>query len=794
MPKKKKKEENTDEAIIQRAVDCLSDYQDRNGDNIMRAEEAIRFRALEQWPDDIRRDRENEHQSGGRRPCPVLDKTNQYVRQIVNEERQNRAAIKIRPVDDDADTKVAEIFTGLIRHIEDASEAIEAYTLAGEQAIDGGYGYFRIIADYCDPMSVDQQDIRIKRIPNRFSVALGPHTEPDGADVKQAVVWEDMVEEDFKTEFPNAEPVSFEASDDNEWIGEDMIRIAEYMEIKQESMTIHLMDTGEVFTDEQLKQTEDPETVAAAMEQGIPIPQSIKSRETMIKTVHWYKLTREQILDQKPLVGTYIPIIKVIGNEICMPDGRIRTSGAIESMMDPQRLHNYAHAGFIEHVALAPRAPWVGAEEAIEGYEDQYASANRLPIAVLPYKHLDEQGNVMPAPQRTSPAGIAPGWQQMLQNTEHGIESAIGMYGPSVGAKSQEKSGVALQEQKVQGMVGNYHFPDNLSRSIQQCGRILLEWIPKYYDTERTARILGEDGDNEFVKLNPNQKQAIMPDKDQMGKETGSIYNLSVGKYDVTVSTGPSYTSKRQEAAEFQLEVIKARPEMLEIMGDKLFRNMDAPGSDDIADRLKTLLPPQIQEMEASKEQGPVDPQIRMMQQQIQQAQEEIQQAAQELEQRGQELNTAEQEIKAKAAEVGADQKEIQSGLREIASARKLLLAEAKIKQNELEDQARELSEPNIDEKKLSADLIKHDREMDLKEWEAKVDRTEEGELVDHNSEAINGMATSMAGFMDQLNGIQEQINTPRSLSIEYDDNDELMSVNGRPVVRDGKGNLLGVQ
>jgi len=187
MPQDDTVEKTADEKksdIVQSAQDCLEKYQDRESDNINRAEEAIRFRAGEQWPDAIRRDREDENQDGGARPCPVLDKTDQYVRQIVNEERLNRAAIKIRPVDDGADPKTAEIITGIIRHIEDASEALVAYTTAGEHAIDGGFGYFRLRADYADDMAFDQE-IMVERIHNRFSVAPGFHSESDGSDTGQ---------------------------------------------------------------------------------------------------------------------------------------------------------------------------------------------------------------------------------------------------------------------------------------------------------------------------------------------------------------------------------------------------------------------------------------------------------------------------------------------------------------------------------------------------------------------------------------------------------------------------------
>ena len=653
------KKKGTD-GIIQAAKDCLENYRTRNSDNIARAEEAIRFRALDQWPDAIKRDRESD--PNGARPCPVLDKTNQYVRQIVNEERQNRAAIKISPVDDEGDPEVAKIYTGIIRHIEYASNAISAYTTAGEHAVDGGFGYFRLLTKYCDPKSFDQ-DILIKRIANRFSVALGPHSEIEGSDAREALIWEDLPTDEFERQHPKAKAVDFEAGG---WSNEDTTRIAEYFCIKSESMTIHMVQ-GRVLTDDELKE-------AQAVMPGL-VPD--KTRTTTVDKVKWYKITSAEILEERDIPGIYIPVVKVTGNELVMPDGQVRLSGVIDSMMDPQRLHNYAHAGFIEHVALAPRAPWVAPTEAIAGHEQDYADANRKNIAVLTYNHKDEEGNPVPTPQRTPPPGISPGWQQMLQNTEHGIEASVGMYGPSVGAKSQEKSGIALEAQKQQGMVGNYHYPDNLSRAIQHCGRILLGWIPVYIDTPRVVRMLGEDEEATMAYLNPDQEKAVMPRLNSMNEEIGDSYNITVGKYDVTVSTGPSYTSKRQEAVTNQLSLIQAKPELMGLIGDIVFRNMDAPGSDKIADRLKAMLPPQIQQQEDSKDKKPVDPKTQAMMAQVEQATAQIQERAQMLQQ-------AEAGLQQKAQEVGANQQEIEAERMKLESEKKVFMAEARTKMLEL--------------------------------------------------------------------------------------------------------------
>lgn len=702
----KKEEEN----LIEKAMKCLEKAQDRETDNIKRAEDAIRFRALEQWPDEIKRDRENPSQDGGPRPCPVLDKTNQYVRQIVNEERQNRAAIKIRPVDDEADIKVAEVYTGIIRHIEDQSEAIEAYSTAGEHAIDGGFGYWRLLTEYSDPMSFEQ-DIKIKRIPNRFSVALGPHKEVDGSDAKEGIIWEDIPSEEFKSKYPKAKEVSF----DDTWGSEETIRVAEYMCIKPETFTLYMLENGEITTNPRRSKV-------------------LTQRTSQINKVKWYKITSAQILEQEDMLGSYIPIVKVIGNELTMPDGKTRLSGALEAAMDPQRLHNYAHAGFIENVALAPRAPWIAEETSIEGFEEDYEQANRRNITVLKYKATEDgTGNLVPRPDRIPPAGISPGWQQMLLNTDQGVQSTFGMYGPSVGRESQEKSGIALQEQKVQGMIGNFHFPDNLSRSIQHTGRILLEWIPKVYDTERAARILGVDGETEMVYLNPDQESPIMDRLDEMNQPIGSVYNLSVGKYDVTVTTGPSYTSKRQEAFDNLSNIISSRPDLMEIIGDLVFKNMDAPYADDIAERMRTLLPPPIQQM-LDKE-NPVDPQVMAKMQ-------EIEQASQLIEQKAMALQEAEKELEEEANKTADDRSSIDN-------ERTKLDAQMKIFKAEVEEQ---LAKVELAEQQALMEIGK--AKQDLKDTQTEMQNADLEGFVENISESINGLGE---GIEQGISGANEK-------------------------------------
>lgn len=761
MAKKKAKKELP---LWERAKKCLEDYQEREADNIKRAEDAIRFRAGEQWPEPLKRSREDQYQDGGPRPCPVMDKTDQYVRQIVNEERQNRAAIRIRPVDDKADKEVAEILTGIVRHIEDASNALSAYTTAGEQAIDGGFGFFRLVTEYEDDDSFDQ-DIRIKRIANRFSVALGPHNEPDGSDTQEAVIWMDMPRDHFEEEYPDSKMVDFKADDGKDgWASEQTVRIAEYMYIERMPSKIFLMEDGSVLNEEEFKSLEE-----MAAQQGMPVPKPVKERDTITKQVKWCKVSGAEVLDEKDMVGRYIPVIKVIGSELCMPDGKIRLSGAVEPMMDPQRVHNYAIAGVIESVALAPRAPWVAAKEAIAGLEGDYKNANKQNIAVLTYNHLDDQGNQIAMPQRTPPAGMAPGWQALLQVTDQSIQGSVGMYGPSVGAKSQEKSGIALQEQKTQGMVGNFHFPDNLARSIKHCGRILVDWIPSIYDTARVARIIGEDDSEESAELNPDQEQPVMPKLNEYGEEIGLIYNIGIGKYDVAVSTGPSYTAKRQEAAQSLLDLTSQWPELKAIAGDKLLKSLDIPGADEMADRMQMMLPPQVQEMEANKDKKPLDPKT-------QAAMAQVQQMGQMLQQREQILQQAEQQLQQKAQEIGANESSVQSDAAKLEADRRVF--EADMKRYQAEMALAELQKEHEEMQNNGEEGQTKQYEADMKyrgELAKAAAEVLKAQIAASPTEADDGMESElqpdhMAMMMQMLDRMVSAINAPRETQLIVDE------------------------
>ena len=612
------------EKLLEKARARFKRALEADTDNRNHALEMIKFRNLEQWNPEVRQQREKDPE--GARPCIVVDKTNQYLRQVLNDERQNRPAIKVRPVDDKGDPEVAEVFQGIIRHIEDASGADLAYDTAYEQAVDGGFGYFRVITEYCDEKSFDQ-DIRIKRIRNRFQVLLDPERQqPDGSDAKWGFVVERISNEEYKRQYPKAEELDWtnDAKIFTDWVFKDHVIVAEYFYCDYEKKTLCLWQSGQTSF-----KGEMPEIM-------YPGDAVVKERESEIEIVKWKKISAKDILEERDWPGKYIPIIEVIGNELDIEGKRV-TSGLLKAAIEPQKIHNYAASSFVENVALAPRAQWVAAEGQIEGYEELYRTANRRAIAVLPYKPVVAEGSIpVPPPQRTQPAGISVGWQQTLQNTEHDIQASMGMYNASLGAPSNEKSGKAIMARQREGDTATFHYMDNLSRSIRFCGRVLIDLIPKIYDTERVALILGEDGTTDNAKLDPNQETALRKVTDESGS-IKKIYNLNVGKYDVSVTVGPAYTTKRQEAVEWMTQLIQASPDLMKVGGDIMFRNMDAPGAEEWSDRLKKLLPPQLQDEEEGEAkpmvqtpQGPVP--VEQASQMIAQMMEQGQMMQQELE------------------------------------------------------------------------------------------------------------------------------------------------------------------
>lgn len=592
-----------DEDILELGRARLAIAEEAESDIRRLALDDITFSSGEQWPTNIQQDRERDG-----RPCLVINRIPQFVQQITNDQRQNRPSIKVHPIDDEADVETAKTIEGLVRHVEYNSNADVAYDTAFDSAVRGGFGFYRVVTDFVSPESFDQE-IYIRRMRNAFSCFLDPsHQEPDGSDAEWGFVLDWLTKDEYERKYPDSELAAsvdqWRALGDRapNWMKEGSVRVAEYFYKEYKDETVHQLSTGETVKDADLQSRLDQ-----AQKAGLDVLK-VRTRKVKVPVVKWIKMNGVEILERTTWLGKYIPIIPVYGNEIYI-DGKKILESLVRHAKDPQRMLNYWKSAQTEAIALAPRAPFLVAEGQIEGYEEIWKTANRKSHPYLPYKPSTIAGVTAPppAPMTFEPAiqGITGAAMQAADD----LKAVTGLYDPSLGAGPADTSGVAIQKRNIQAQTSNFHFMDNLTRSMKHTGRILVDLIPRIYDTARTMRIIGDDGTQQVVKVNQVHK-------DEHGKEI--LYQLDAGTYDVTIDVGPSYASKRQEAAASMQSLAQSYPKLMDIAGDLYVKNMDWPGATEIAERIKKTLPPGLAN-DPSKGPEPIPQQAQMqMQQQAQ--------------------------------------------------------------------------------------------------------------------------------------------------------------------------------
>jgi len=609
-------------ARLDMAMSALSDSREDENDD-------LKFYAGSpdnhwQWPADVLATRGAvQGQTINARPCLTINKLPQHVRQVTNDQRQNRPGAKVIPVDDNADIEVADIFNGMIRHIEYISDADVAYDTACENQVSYGEGYIRLLTEYCDDNSFDQ-DIKIGRVRNSFSVYMDPTIQdPTGADQQWCFITEDLTKEEFERMYPDAAPIttlqSLGVGDQSisNWLNEDTVRVADYYYIDYDRATLNLYPgNATAFAG-------TPEDKQLKAFYGKPL----KSRESDRPKVRYCKINGYEILEQREWAGRYIPVIRIVGNEFEV-DGRLYVSGLVRNAKDAQRMYNYWVSQEAEMLALAPKAPFIGYGGQFEGYEDKWktANTNNWPYLEVNPDVTDGQGSVMPLPQRAQPPMASSGLLQAKAGASEDIKSTTGQYNASLGMTSNERSGKAILARQREGDVGTYHYGDNLARGVRHVARQLVDLIPKIYDTQRIARIIGEDGDTKMVKINPEQPEPVNKIVDQNGIVLEKIYNPGVGKYDVVATTGPGYATKRQEALEAMAQLLQGNPQLWAVAGDLFVKNMDWPGAQEMAKRFAKTIDPKLM---GDSEDNPA----------LAAAQQQMQAMAQEMEQMHQMIN-----------------------------------------------------------------------------------------------------------------------------------------------------------
>lgn len=590
------------DAIIKEVREAIDQSYQHDRDNREQAIEDLRFTAGFQWSDAARQERRG-------RPMITINRSGQFLRQVSNPIRQNMPTLKVEP-DSDEQRAMSDVVNGLLRRIQYNSSAGHVYASAVEHMVACGIGWFRVTTDYLDDDTFDQE-ILIKRVFDPLSVYPDPAArEPDRSDMGWCVVSTVMPRETFKKRYPKAGLASVDPPSNGgggsliTWNTSDYVRVAEFWKREERTKTLALLRDGQMVELTSMGQKQ----LAMLKEQGL----IVNTRQAKDYEVKMHLVGGEDVLDDEyECPCSWIPLIPVIGAEIPLEDGVYR-HGIIRFQREPQQLHNYFMSVAAETLGQQPKSPYLVTANMIKRFKGLWDNANRDATPYLPYDPDPQAPSA--APSRIEPPPIPSGLIQMAQMLSDDMKSTTGIYDAALGNRSNETSGVAIGARVQQGEQATFHFVDNLEHSLEHLGRILLDMIPDVYDTERTLKIRGEDDTEKSITIN----QTVMEFEGQPIK----LNDLSETAFkSVRVVLGPSYASKRQEALQNLLQLVQAVPAIAQVGGDIIARNLDFDGADQLAERLKAVLPPQVLQIENPEAaQPPPDPMAEMQQQGAMQA------------------------------------------------------------------------------------------------------------------------------------------------------------------------------
>lgn len=611
-----------DEKIIELARRRMDDAASSDKENRERAKADLSFLIGDQWPDEVRAKREAEG-----RACLTFNRLPQFVRRVTSQIRALNPAVRVIPADGAASEDVAEIMSGMIRQIEYECDGSSVYERAGELAAACGMGCFRIRADYADPMGFDQECL-IERIHNPLAVFWDPLSrEPDRSDARFVFIAEDMLIADFKEAYPDKRIMDTTTDHHmlglEHWLHGERITIAEYYWIEDREVTIGLMADGSVV--------ENPKA---------PL-NPVKTRKTKLPQVKWAKITGAEVLEGPiDVPSRYIPVVAVTGEEWPVGEAVYRSS-VHRFAKDAQQLYNMSRTSNAEVIGMQAKAPYLVTVAQVAGLESIWAQANNANRPYLPY-------NADPLnpgrPSREMPPVPSQAYLSEIQIASDDMKATTGIYDASLGAKSNETSGVAIQQRQQEAEQANSIYADNMAKAVARAGRILVDMIPRVYDTQRMVRILGEDDQEKLITINTIAQTAdgIAP-----------VNDLTIGKYDVRLTVGPNYQTKREQAVQGMSEFVRAYPQAAPIIGDLYVKAQEWPEADRIAERLKKAVPPNLLD-EEEQDQSPE------AQMQRQQAMQQQQQAAQ-MQQTAAQADLAEKEAKARKAVADAAKAEAEA-------------------------------------------------------------------------------------------------------------------------------------
>jgi hypothetical protein len=572
-------------------ADAVKKYQraiEADRKNKLRAYEALRFMAGDQWDSQVKAQREAEG-----RPCQTINRCPSFVKQVSNDIRMAQPAVRVIAIggigDDEPNEKrreviarkAAEMRQQLLRHVENRSDAPSiAFAKAADDVVACGYGAWRIVTEYASDTSMEQE-LRILPVDDPVGIVWDPDSRlPTREDAEFVFVPVDFTVDAFKERYPDAsitgmttEPSEF-AGTWTDWCTSDTVRVAEYFYRKMEKRKF-------INLEGRLIPADDPDAGAALAAGG-------KEIERNAPCIYRAVITGVDVLEPpKKWPGVKFPIIPVFGEETQIGRERIRW-GLIEFIKDAQRRYNYFSSAHTEIVALQPKSPFIGTEKQFGDYAEVWQTANTQNHPFLPYTPDPQAPG---PPQRSQPPVSSQGISDGIALAAEEMKAITGIYDAALGQRSNETSGKAIMARQRESDVGSYVYSQNFGRAIRHTGRALLDLMPRIYDTTRVFRVMGVDGKIDTVAIN---QPGGLEDAGEDAAAALLINDISAGEYDVVLEQGPSYTTKREEAKEGMIEFIRAFPDAMQVAGDLVAQAQDWPHKDEFAKRLRALIPPQV--------------------------------------------------------------------------------------------------------------------------------------------------------------------------------------------------------
>lgn len=538
------------------------------------AVEDIRFAQVEdgQWDDGARDSRKG-------RPLFTINRVAGAIDQLIGDQRQSRTAIKLRPANGEASEDTARTMEGLIRNIEGQSKAQNHYDNAFDEMVNGGFGGWRVVTEYSSE-SMFEQDIGIAPIMGATTSLWFDDAaiEYDKRDANWAFLAKDMPMDERMERWPDKPAQDFtqdQYSNDlcKSWASKDSVRVAEYWVKVPVTRQLALLSNGQVIDSE-----EEASVLDELAEQGVTVT---KTRTVESHKVQMFLMDGSGILEgPKEWAGKHIPLVPVFGRQSFV-EGQNYVRGLVRFAKDANRIYNYTTSATVEAAALTPKDPYFASPKQVTGHEVQWKTFNTKNPPVMLYNPDPATGGA--PPQRGGAPSVQQALIQQTQQASMDLYHVTGMQPPSIGTNPELKSGKAIQAQERQGDRGSFIFTDNLEKSKEYTAEILVDLIPRIYDTAKQVRILNQDGTSDFVPIN----------SEVMDKETGQpvlVNDLSSGAYDVVVETGPAFATQRQEAASQLIELATSSPVFAELTPDLIAKDLGLLQGDELHKRMRKLM------------------------------------------------------------------------------------------------------------------------------------------------------------------------------------------------------------